>query len=208
MLVLNLPAQPIVLRPFPPRKLWVRRLFTAAHVAMFALAAIVPAFAIVAQLRQQRAGTDPVRRAWRGVYRVESFSRAGVSDTVLADDERWIRVGIETWGPLTIQRADGSTVRQRIDVDAAHHNVRITRRGDAGQIVLSYKEPEPGVLEFAGPFAGPPIEVRLRRLDDFNPAHHARVPLDQRVPLQPLNQAKKGTGYFFQKKGTGWFWKK
>ena len=35
--------------------------------------------------------------------------------------------------------------------------------------MLAYTQPEPGVLELAGPFEGQPIQVRLRRIDDFQP---------------------------------------
>lgn len=160
VLVLNLPAAPVELRPFPLQQRWVRWVGAAAKVALILLLAVWPIFQNYGLLHEY--GALAPRKPWHGLYRVESFVREGVADRALPDGDRWVRVGLASMGVGAIQRADGGSRRQLMQVDADAGTLTITRRGEPEPSVLRFSQPEPGVIVLEGPFEGATISARLR----------------------------------------------
>ena len=127
-----------------------------------------------------------------GVYRVESFERAGLSGPEVPDRERWVRVGLNPFSAVgTVQWASGDSERMRISLDDEGSSLSFYDRG--GQ------PPEDPDFRFTqtpagrGPTGGP---LRRRGHDGDHAKGRPRVasqgawlPLDQRVPLQPVAAA-------------------
>jgi hypothetical protein len=161
ILILNLPAQPVVLRPFPLRRPWLRRTAAVAAFAFFAWVALVPVYANY-QMYNTLGGGAPAGPL-HGTFRVESFSRDGVLDRANPDDARWVRLGLAGFVG-TIQRADGHTVRLRLAVDAQKKTLTFTRREDPkNPIVLRYSQPGPDQVRIEGKFEGGETVALLRR---------------------------------------------
>lgn len=174
VLVLNLPAQPVVLRPFPIRRVWAR--WTRGIVK----AVVVLALTIGTAWESYSYAVGPggplgPAKPWHGVYRVESFSLDGVEGGALADDQRWVRVGLNSIGIGAIQKADGTARRSGMVLSLPGEDgsiaafLKITRRGEPKPITLDAAAPEPGVITLAGDYEGKRLAARLRRIDDFKP---------------------------------------
>jgi len=103
-----------------------------------------------------------------GIYRVESFERGGVMDRDNADDDRWVRVGMNPPGIATIQRASGVAVRMRLAVDEEGRTVSFFDRGGQPppEPQFSYTLIEPGLVRLAGEFEGAATVVTMRRLEE------------------------------------------
>jgi predicted DCC family thiol-disulfide oxidoreductase YuxK/uncharacterized membrane protein YphA (DoxX/SURF4 family) len=161
VLVLNLPAQPVPLRPFPLRHAWMRRTILVLKVAFFVWVAIVPAYVSYQTLKTLGRLAPPT--PLQGTYRVESFSRDGVLDRANEDAGRWVRVGLAR-NAGTIQRADGRAVRMLLQVDKAKRTLTFTpREAGALPVTLRYSEPGPGLVRIVGKFEGGETVVLLRR---------------------------------------------
>lgn len=167
VVVLNLPAQPVVLRPFPIRWRWLRWTACMVKTAYVGLVMIVPVYMNYQYLKSD--GLLAPTKPWHGIYRVESFVRDGVADRALEDADRWVRVGINGMGIGAIQRADGSSKRQMMTVDEAKSTMTIKRRDEPEPMVLSFSMPEAGVVKLEGPFEGGQISATLRRTEDVKP---------------------------------------
>ncbi len=164
---LNIPAAPAVLHPYPLRRAWSR--WTVGTIkCLFIVASIVlPAFENWDAAAVYGFRIPP--KTWQGTYRVESFTRGGESGGAVSDGERWTRFGISSSGVGAIQRADGTTRRQRMAVDEEKGTITITRPGDAAPIVLTYTSPEDGVMVVEGEFEGKVVSARLRKGKETEP---------------------------------------
>lgn len=161
VLLLNLPAQPVPLRPFPFRKIWVRRAAFVLKAAFLAWVALAPPY--YSQQTRKEYGDLAPPNPLQGTYRVESFLRDGVADRANEDAARWVRVGLGRFAG-TIQRADGRAVRMRFATDKAKGTVTLTPREAGGQpVTLRYSEPGPGLLRIEGKFEGGETVALLRR---------------------------------------------
>ena len=167
VLFLNLPAQPCVLRPFPVRSGARRWVYGIVKASVVFAGAVYPAYQSWEFVRADGL-LSPVK-PWHGMYRVESFIRDGVADRALEDGVRWIRVGIDSDGVATVQRADGTTRRQRMEFDPEKGVATISRRGEPHEMKLAFALVEPGVLTLEGEFEGGSVIVRMRRIDDGKP---------------------------------------
>jgi predicted DCC family thiol-disulfide oxidoreductase YuxK len=165
LLWFNLPAQSTNLRPF--RSTWARVLRWLVKAGFVVLAAIAPAFANYQSLKVY--GSRGEKKTWDGVYRVESFARDGLSKNDVPDADRWVRVGLNSYGVGTIQRADGTSRRQRMAIDETSGTMTIMRAGEPYPIVLQYAAPEADVITLEGLFDGAEIVARLRRKADEQP---------------------------------------
>src|SRR6185436_16455755 len=96
VLLLNLPAQPVPLRPYPIHRAWLRRTVVVLKVAFIAWVAIAPLF-YAFQTRKTFGDLAPPAPL-QGTYRVESFTRDGVQDRANEDAVRWVRVGLNRYG--------------------------------------------------------------------------------------------------------------
>jgi len=162
VLLFELPAQPVVLRPFPLRRAGPRRALLAVKLAFIAWVGVYPAFDGYKYLTTE--GSFGPRRPIHGFYRVESFSRNGVVDGANPDDVRWVRLGINQAGVAGVQHADGTATRFGLKMDETKKTFTIRRRDDpTKELTLAYAEPEPGVLRLEGPFGGAPTIVVLRK---------------------------------------------
>ena len=159
VLFLNLPAQTIELDPYPPKG---RRTAMALHVAkavFVVLVAVLPAYLSYQGLMARRTTWHSLH----GIYRVESFTRSGVVDRNVRDEDRWVRVGITRNVVGTIQRADGSAGRFDLEVDKDKKTLRITYRGQTSTATLNYEEVGPDMLRLEGDFEGAPTLALLRK---------------------------------------------
>ena len=108
-------------------------------------------------------------KAWAGYYRVESFSRDEVTDRALPDNQRWVKMGINSMGIGVVVKADGSSRRQFMKFDDAKGTVTITRRGETNSMTLAVKQLQPGLMTLEGRYDGGDVSARLRRQDDNPP---------------------------------------
>lgn len=112
------------------------------------------------RLRERRAGSP-----LRGLYLVESFERDGVRDRDNPDAERWVRLGMTPPYAASIQRADGSVVRMRVDVDEEAGTVSFFERGGEPpeEPQFAYELAPDGVLSLRGRFEDGDLAVEARR---------------------------------------------
>ena len=167
ILLFNLPAQPVVLRPFPFNSTWARRTALAAKLGLIYLIVILPAYGNWKYMTTN--GLLAPHKPWHGFYRVVSFTRDGITDRALEDTERWVRVGIDSGGVGAIQRADGSTRHWSMEVDKAKGTLNITRRDEPKDMTLSFAMPAADIITLTGTFEGKPISATLKRSDDAPP---------------------------------------
>lgn len=161
VLILNLPAQPRALDPYPFARRPVR-IGVRAILICYGLYCVVGGVVGGFQGLEQRRDSVAIAPELQGVYRVESFVRDGVADRALEDKDRWVRVGLDANGLGFIQRADGLGGRRGVSFDETKKTVTMRRRDAPEPDVLSYAIPEAGVLTLEGVFEGAPIAVRLR----------------------------------------------
>lgn len=164
VLVLNLPSQPVDLRPFPFRRAWTRWTARVLKACVVLVAVAAPAIGNWRMMHQF--GRLAPTKAWHGIYRVESFRRDGAADRELADADRWVRVGLGSTGLGAIQRADGTSRRMLMAVDETRGTLTITRRDDPVGATLSFAMPAPDRIVLSGVFDHEPIEVTLVRADE------------------------------------------
>ncbi len=163
VLVLNLPAQPKVLRPIPITRRWLRRTLLGIKtcvVALFVVAPVVEAY----QYASESIWAPP--KPWDGTYRVESLSSNGVENRLLADSERWLKVGIDSSGRTAIRRADGTIKAYSINFDTTNHTASITSSPSNSPVVLQFRMPDPAKMELEGLLEGKSLLLQLKRLDD------------------------------------------
>ncbi len=167
VLYINLPTVPIAMQSERLRPAWLHLSAIGVRWLLVISITIVPALQSYRRLVTQ--GSLAPKKPWHGVYRVESFTRDGITDGALPDAARWVRLGIASYGAGTIQRADGTLLRQRMVVDEAKHTLTITRRSEPDTLVLSFQQPAPNEILLEGPFEGGTIAARLLRHDADKP---------------------------------------
>jgi hypothetical protein len=161
----NLPIAARVDRPF-----WklTRRRTAAIGIARLALIAIVTIHHVADNLERARtAGYLKEPSPVAGIYRVESFERAGLSDRENEDADRWVRVGINPPYAITVQRATGDAVRMRLALDEEAGTLSLFDRGAQAPAEPQFElqEVEPGLLRLQGTFEGAKTRVLMRRSD-------------------------------------------
>ncbi|MDX2200108.1 MAG: DCC1-like thiol-disulfide oxidoreductase family protein [Phycisphaerae bacterium] len=166
LLFANLPAQPVMLRPFPAPWPWLKWTMRAAKLGFVVLFAILPPIQNYSMMFLY--GPYAEKKPWCGVYRVESFKKGLVSDRALPDAERWVRVSFSSFGVGTVQFADGTTSR-RLFIDGEKKQVSFPSKGPLSPAVYNYDSPEPGVYVLKQTTWGLSHEIRLRRIDDYKP---------------------------------------
>jgi len=165
-LLFNLPTAPATLRPFPVRSVRRRR-------ALLALKLLFVAWITIGQGASRYHRLQPIRglqpgRPLHGAYGVESFALAGVADRALPDVERWVRVGIDGRGSAAIRFADGHVEQVGSTVDEGKKTLTFERE-DPLPLVLTFDQPEPGVVLLRGRTGKGDMAVRLRRNDEAPP---------------------------------------
>jgi hypothetical protein len=163
--LLHRPAALPELTPFPVRRTWLRRTLAAVYLAFAAWVTIEPALQAYRHLTTfgRLAKPGPLD----GFYRVESFSRNGVLDRANEDAARWVRMGITKGRLGTIVRADGQPVRYYLAVVPKKKMLAFSSYTDpSAEPVLTYTEPQPGLLRLEGDFEGAKTIVLLRRQPD------------------------------------------
>ncbi|MDH3733887.1 MAG: hypothetical protein OEU54_10155, partial [Gemmatimonadota bacterium] len=100
-----------------------------------------------------------------GLYRVESFERAGLVDRDNDDADRWVRVGLNPPFAATVQRATGDAVRMRLDYAEDARTLSFFDRSETAPTSpqFYYTELEDGLLELEGTFEGQATRMVLRR---------------------------------------------
>lgn len=161
----NLPIAARVDRPF-----WkvTRRRTVAIGIAKLALIATLTIAYVTSSLeRAHRTGYLREPSPVAGIYRVESFERAGLRDRENEDAERWVRVGINPPFTITVQRATGEAVRMLLALDEEAGTLSLYDRGAQAPAEPQFKfqKVEPGLLRLEGIFEGESTAVLMRRSD-------------------------------------------
>jgi hypothetical protein len=161
VLVLNRPAAACELRPFPLQRRWVRGVALAAKVLIVLVYGGAPVYSSY-QAAQQYGFLAP-RHELAGLYRVVSFTRAGLSGSALPDADRWVRVGIHTSGRSgTVQWADGTIRRGALGIDPAARTLTL-RDGSGVPGPMRYTVDRPGSIVVDASVPGGPLRIQLSR---------------------------------------------
>ncbi|MFN0134775.1 MAG: thiol-disulfide oxidoreductase DCC family protein [Phycisphaerae bacterium] len=165
VLVLNLPAQPVELRPFGLRNRWLRGCEVGVKLLVLSFL-ILPPIRMNYQYLTTNGGLLAPSKPWHGIYVVESFTRDGVADREVADADRWVRVGLNSAGVGSIQRATGEARRRGMRWNEGNGTLAWLPGDQKWHDLLQWSMPEPGVIVLVGRFEGAHITARLRRVDD------------------------------------------
>lgn len=104
-----------------------------------------------------------------GVYRVESFTRAGkVRPLLVTDGSLWRTLAFNRFGGARLVTMDDSITRLRAEIDEAGGSVTFTpwQQQDQTPFTLAFRKPDAERLELEGAYRGEPIRVVLRRRPD------------------------------------------
>jgi hypothetical protein len=164
LLVLNRPAHPIVLRPFPLTRGWARWTAFGVKALLVLVLLVMPALSSWQAAHQY--GLWAPRHPLEGIYAVSSFTRAGAGGGAVDDAHRWVRVGIGLGGRLvSIQRADGRARPLRATIDDANGTVAF-HVATGPPTVLRLIRAGDGTVRLEGSFEAAPIEAVLARQPD------------------------------------------
>jgi hypothetical protein len=107
------------------------------------------------------------RPQYYGVWNVEEFEVDGeVRPPLVTDASRWRRVIFDDPTRIGIQLMSDTRQRYTFQLDADKNKLSLTKLDDpTWQSVVSYREPEPGLLALEGTFDGRRVRARLRRVD-------------------------------------------
>ncbi|MEM8680878.1 MAG: hypothetical protein AAGF97_16130 [Planctomycetota bacterium] len=168
LLIANAPTAPRDLRPF-----WFgsRRWRRILSVAKFVLVAALLGTNLQSSVQRMRtAGPWASPDDLRGIYRVESFEVSGSDPdaATIADEVRWVRVGINPPWVATVQRADGTATRLRLQVDHEASTLALFDRSllEPPSEPLQMDRLDDDRLRLTGVFEDISIQVTLRRDDD------------------------------------------
>lgn len=164
VLLLNLPAQAVELRPFALPGRWLRALEVSAKLFVVSVLVVPPILMNHQDLINGGLLSTP--KPWHGLYMVESFTRDGVVDRDLPDADRWVRVGLNSMGAACVQRASGTAERRGIFVNEKIGSLVFVARPGGYAELLRYSMPEADVILLEGRFEGGKISARLKRLND------------------------------------------
>jgi len=161
LILLNRPTAPIELRPFPAQRAWVRRTALAVKIGLVLVYGVLP----IATSYQAAAsyGFLKPRHALAGMYRVTAFTRASGVEGARVDDgaPRWLRLAVDESGEgLAIQRADGTTQRFPLTIDAGR-GVWTFQAPEYGAVRLEYRVAKSGVVTLDGTIGAGPVQVVL-----------------------------------------------
>ena len=130
-----------------------RRRAVALGIARLALVATLTIAHVHSSLeRAHRSGYLRELSPVAGIYRVESFERAGRRDRENEDAERWVRVGINPPFAITVQRATGEAVRMLLALDEKAGTLSLYDRGAQAPAEPQFqlRMVEPGLLRLEG----------------------------------------------------------
>ncbi len=162
----NLPIPARVDSPF-----WqvTRRRTVAIGVARLAVIVLLTVQHVTSNLERARtAGYLQEPSPFAGIYRVESFERAGAIGRENEDADRWVRVGINPPYAITIQRATGEAVRMRLALDEQAGTLSAFDRGAQAPEEPQFEAQliEPGLLRLEGTFEEEETTVLMRRSEE------------------------------------------
>lgn len=159
----NLPTRPRIEKPF-----WAsgRRRLIAVMALHLILVGMVTNRNVTNNLERARSsGYLAAQSTYYGVYRVESFERAGVVDRANEDDVRWTRVGINPPFVATVQWASGVAERMRISLDEEARTISFFDRGEDPPTAPQFQMTrlDGGGLRLEGTLEGEPTIIVLAR---------------------------------------------
>jgi hypothetical protein len=163
--LLNRPAPPADLRPLFSRPWLNRAALVLRTVAVVSLAGL----SLFASWWDRTSHGDRAPKPpLYGIWDVSEFETDGEARPPLVTDAtRWRRVILPRAGVLSIQLMDDSRRRHVLELDADTRTLTLTRTEDpAWKAVLSYQEPEPGLLALEGTFDDRKVRAKLRRGDE------------------------------------------
>ncbi|HJT75587.1 MAG TPA: hypothetical protein VJ739_00125 [Gemmataceae bacterium] len=185
LFVLNRPTQPVVLRPPLGRK-WLR------YGIVLARTSLVAAYVCLCLSRAYHAARSETGPATRpplyGIWNVETFTVDGKDrPPLLTDEGRWRRVIFDSRHLIAIHMMNDSRRHYGLEIDPSRHVFTLsTRTGRPRKTVLTYEQPETGVLSVEGVWDGRRVRARLRRVD------RAGIPLLNRgfhwISEKPFNR--------------------
>ncbi len=167
VVVLNLPAQPRVLRPYTSRRKWVLLGALGVKLSLIGYFGVYPAVQWYRMLTPL--GMVGPKHALHGVYIVESFTRDGVADRDNEDADRWVRLGISWRGirsTIGVQRATGVTARYALTIrdEDSEIDIRVFETTDTQALEFTLLDDER--VRITGEFDGATIDATMRRSDE------------------------------------------
>ncbi|HEY9420228.1 MAG TPA: hypothetical protein VIW92_02350 [Thermoanaerobaculia bacterium] len=165
LLVFNRPAEPAELRPLFARP-WLNRgglIFRTLFILAFAALALYQSWSV-----RSKFGDAAPKPPLYGIWNVEEFAIDGeVRPPLLTDKERWRRMVFSRVGAVSIYPMEAGYKYYSLKLDPIQRSLRLSKPSDPkSQSVLSYRQPEPGVLAVDGTFDGRKVRARLRRVDE------------------------------------------
>jgi hypothetical protein len=168
LFVFNRPTEPAEIRPLFAKP-WLHRgslVFRALFILGFASLSLYQSWSV----RKQYGDAAPKPPLY-GIWNVEEQVINGeVRPPLLTDKERWRRVVFSSVGQMSIYGMESPRQGFGLKQDPVRRTLRMTRFGDPKapkpKSVLTYRQPEPGVLLLEGTFEGKKVRARLRRVDE------------------------------------------
>jgi predicted DCC family thiol-disulfide oxidoreductase YuxK len=166
-LFLSVPVRPAPLAPDPTQR---KSLRLAYHLVPLVLLLISIGFGIFGSIQALREyGPLAPKQPWEGLYRIDSFTRDGIADRALPDQDRWVRAGISSSGLATIIRADGSAERLYLAFDEDKGSIELLVLGQRTTTLFTYTLSDEGTLTLTGALDTKPVTMTLKRLEDAKP---------------------------------------
>lgn len=165
LLVLNRPTEPVEYRPLFARPVLNRGglVFRTLFILAFAVMALYQSWSV-----RSKYGDAAPKPPLYGIWNVEEFVVDGeVRPPLLTDKERWRRMVFSRVGAVSIYPMEAGYKYYSLKLDPIQRNLRLSKPSNPkSQSVLSYRQPEPGVLAVDGTFEGRKVRARLRRVDE------------------------------------------
>lgn len=164
----NVPVAPSDLRSFWFNSKRSRLAIGLVKIALVVALLVTEITSGVEQMRSRGLWATP--HELRGVYRVESFEVTGTdpaADALVPDSVRWVRVGMNPPWVATVQRADGTAVRLRMQLDDEASTIALFDRSfmEPPTDPLGLERLDEQRIRLIGIFDDSPIRVTLRRDD-------------------------------------------
>lgn len=167
MFVFNRGVEPVEL-PRLFEKPWLHR---AALVLRTVVIVGVAGLTVFSSWQAGKAYRDPASKLpLYGIWKVDQFKIAGEDrPPLLTDSVRWRHVIFDHAGTMIIQSMSDSRKYYLLDLDSNKKLLALTTPDDPSwKSDISYRQPEPGLLELEGMFDGRTTWASLRRIDESN----------------------------------------
>jgi hypothetical protein len=165
MFLTNRGVEPVEIHPLLGRR-WLDR--TAILVRTLLVLGFLGLALLQAYDGRKMYGDLSPRSPLFGIWNVDDFEVDGKDrPPLVTDTERWRRVVFDHPMMLAVQLMSDRRIRYMLSLDPSAKTMALTKRDDpAWKAVLSYQQPEPGLIALEGTLDGQKIRAKLRRSDN------------------------------------------